>query len=753
MGNKTIKLNVTVDHKRFYNADSMWGVYGMIPNTNKEEIETIDHNGVFAVTGNTPELTIGEKYDIEISPTYNKKYGKGYEFVMVAAKRPETAEEQREYVQMMVTEKQFEEIIKVYPNEPIIDLMENDEFDYSEMKGIGKVAYNRIKQNIFNNMEIQEALVELKDLDITFNSLKKLVEHFGSAQSVVQRVNNNIYELCEVSGFGFKKIDEYAMNRGDDPTNTGRIVAAVNHILKQDNDRGHSWIGIKEAKKELVKLLEIDDRYIEDIIEEIVEYDKRVYKDENRLALDVNVVYEKKFYNRIMEMSGRPSNTQVDNIEEKISNLEREKSFKLTSEQKEAIIKAVNNNILIINGKGGTGKSTILQFVTSILEEYSYMSCALSGRAAKVLQENNLKSKTIHKMLMETISFESGEVTPLKYDIIIVDEASMVDNYLFYRVADSLKDGAKLIVVGDNGQLPPIGAGANFSNLILYAGDKIPRQELTIVHRQAQKSGILSTANKIREGEQINSPYSEETEVFGELEDMVLIPTDKETDIKQIVLDIAERNKGRDIAEFQVITGRVDSGDISVKNLNIEMQKIFNDVSKPSVPRSGYEYRIGDKIIQNGNNYEAKIAIDERFYSVEDLIEKGKEVTEVLNGTIGKIVNIKFDNDKTRKDHKIHIKFEDVEDVVEYSVHELQQISLAYAITVHKFQGSGVDYLVFVFDGASFMLLSKEFVYTGLTRAKKAAIMVAENHSLHMAIKKSLGNNRRTFLKDFLLEG
>lgn len=739
----TIKLNVTVDHKRFYNKESMWGVYGMIPVTEQDKIETLDGRGVFAVSGNTPELTIGEEYDIEITPSYNKRYGKGYEFVMVAAKRPESIKEQQEYLKLMVTEKQYEEIIKVYPNHKVIDLMENDKFDYTDIKGIGKSTYERIKKYVLDNLEIQEALVELKDLEISYNSMKKLIEYFGDSRTLVQKVEENIYILCDVGGFGFKKIDGYALSRGDDPTNKNRITAAINYILNQDADRGHSWIGITSATNELQKLLEINIGYIRDAIDEISEKNRRLYKDKEKLALKKNYVYEKEFKEKIDEMISQPSFTKVDNIEERIKKLEGENGFEYTSEQKEAIRKSIDNNVMVINGSAGTGKSSILKGVVSVLNGYSYISISLSGKAVQVLRKTGLQAKTIHKLLMELYDFETGETRPIPYDIVIIDESSMVNNDLFNQVAQALKKKAKLIIVGDNGQLPAIGTGANFDNLIRFGN--VPSQELTIVHRQAQKSGILSVANTIREGEQINPPGSYDTVTYGELRDMTLIPTDKETNIKEMVLDIAKRNKDTDLFEFQVITGRVDSGEISVKNLNIEMQKIFNDIGKPSVSRGGYNYRVGDKVIQNGNNYEATT-------KNSDFSDEISGVTEVFNGTLGKIVHIEFDSDKTKKDHRIHIEFEDNDNIVIYSVDEMSQVALAYALTVHKLQGSASNLVVFAFDGASFMLLCKEFIYTGVTRAKEACIMIADSGMLHMGIRKSQGNNRRTFLRELLEE-
>lgn len=741
----SIKLKVRVDHKRYYDINSMWGVFGVVPLTNKEKIETLDGRGVFAVTGNTPELTIGEEYDIEITPSYNKKYGKGYEFVMVAANRPETIKEQQDYLEMMVTEKQFEEIMKVYPNHKILDLMEEDKFDYTDMKGIGKATYERIKKYVFSNMEIQEALVALKDLDVTFKAVKNLIDHFNNAATLVQVVEEDIYQLCQVKGFGFRKVDGFAMNRGDNPTSERRIGAALKYVLEQDANSGNSWIEINKVENELEKLLEIHKGYVKDYIEEIHEKDKTIYKDEKRLAIHNNYVYESQFLEKVNQMINKPSHTQVNNIEEKIKEIENKNGITYTDEQRNAIKKAVDNNVMVLNGLAGAGKSLSLKGLVDVLSNYSYMSCSLSGKAAKVLKENGLQAKTIHKMLMETIDYEKGELVPLRYDIIIVDEASMVNSELFYRIVESMKEKSKLIIVGDNGQLPAIGVGANFDDIIRF-GDYIPRQELTKVHRQAQKSGILSTANTIRKGSQINPPNSEETEIYGELKDMVLIPTSKGGNIEKIVLDIAKRNTHRDLFEFQVITGRVDSGSLSVKNLNIEMQKIFNDVNKPSVTRGWYNYREGDKIIQNGNNYEAHIDVNE-FEEYD-----GDVVTAVFNGTLGRIEKIVFDDNKKRKDHKVIIKFEDEENLVVYNMEEINQIGLAYALTTHKVQGSGFNQLVFAFDGSSYMLLSREFIYTGVTRAKEGCIMIAESGMLHMGIRKSQGNNRKTFLKELLVE-
>lgn len=746
MRKEKIKLSVTVDHERHYNPDSMWGVFGVKPNTEEDKIETLDWRGIFAISGNCPHLQIGEKYNIEIEPNYNKKYGKGYTIVAVDAKRPDTVEEQMDYLRMMVTEKQFEEIQKAYPNHKVLDLMEDGEFNYEKVRGIGETTYERIKKFLFSNLEIQEALVALKDLDVTYASTKRLIEHFKDASTLVKVVEDDIYRLCEVNGFGFKTVDQYALNRGDDPTSSKRIKAAVVHLLEQDASNGHSWMELNKLISDTEGLIEIDVRYIEDFISSVNDKtDKIIYKDGGRIALAKNYFYESKFAEKLDKLIKSPVMDTIDNADEKINELERSNGFKYTSEQREAIKKSTESNVLVINGKGGVGKSTIIKGVLDIHSGHSYMATALSGKAVQVLKKTGLNAKTIHKMLIERkVNEETGEVYPVPYDIVVVDEASMVNNYLFYEVINSLNKGAKLFVVGDNGQLPAIGTGANFDNMIRYGN--VPRQELTIVHRQAKKSGILSVANEIRDGKQINTYGSEETETYGELRDMVLLPTSKETNIKQMIIDIAQRNKHRNMLEFQIITGRVDSGEISVKNLNIELQKVFNDMNKPFISRGGYDYREGDKIIQNGNNYEAKIVQDEFIDSEEE------RKTEVFNGTLGTIKKTIVEETPKGKSYRVHIKFEDEDELIEYNSEKMGQISLAYALTVHKLQGSASNQVIFAFDGASYMLLCKEFIYTGITRAKENCIMIADKHMLHMGIKKSQGNTRKTFLKEMLLE-
>lgn len=732
-----IELKAKVHKKIYYNHDSSFGVFAMIPITNKKSVE-LNEWGNFKVTGNIQELFEGNEYDIVITPTTHPKYGDGYQFIRVEQDLRELSnpEKQKAFLKTLVTEKQYQAIIERYPNEPIIDLIRNDEFDYNSVKGLGEVTYNRIKKKIIENLDIQEALVELKELNISYTAIKNLINHFGSAKILIKKVKEDIYSLLEVKGFGFLKVDAYALNRGDSKENPSRILSGLIYILEQEENQGHSWISKNKLIEKATKLLQVNSKLIEKILEqEINKKHTKIYLENNKVALKYNFYYENEIKKKLNLMLNTESNIKVNDIDDKISKLEEEKKITFTDEQKEAIKLAVENNVFILNGKAGSGKTTTLIGIINVLKDYTYCCCALSGKASKIMSSLGLNAMTIHRMLRyssETGRFEYNESERLPYDIIIIDEAGMCSNYLMYSVISAVRDDAKIIIIGDSGQLAPIGCGAVFDDLL--KSKKIPMKELTKIHRQAQKSGILSTANKIRDGIQIINKDDYERKVIGELNDLVIYPVQNRECIKDLILDICNNYLiNKDLRDFQIITGLKERGDISTKNLNIELQKIFNDIDKPCIKRMGYEYREGDKIIQSGNNYNAG---------------QNGEIS-IFNGTMGIIQSIELGS--TNNDHRINIKFDDIDEIITYTYNEMDQIELAYAISCHKSQGSTIPYILFAFDYASYMLLSRQFVYTGLTRASKGCIMICENDALRHAIRTDHSGNRRTFLYDLLV--
>lgn len=426
---------------------------------------------------------------------------------------------------------------------------------------------------------------------------------------------------------------------------------------------------------------------------------------------------------------------KVNNIDEKIKEVEDEQGFQFTDEQKEIFYLLNKHNVVIVNGKAGTGKTASLKGALSgAFKEYQHVCCALSGKAAKIITEKGLNGSTIHRMLKvdpTTGKFIFNYKEKLPYDIVVIDESSMCNIFLFYSVVSAVKKGAKLIIQGDSEQLPSISAGAIFYDLL--KSGTFPQKELTIIQRQAQKSGILSVANLVREGKQINGRNNYKKQIYGELKDLHLVPLENREHIKDVILDICKKYQGKDLYEFQVLVGLKQRGDISAKTLNVELQKIFNDITKPFIKRNGYEYREGDKIIQNGNVYGTGENGDINIY----------------NGTIGIIEYIHTDSNSKSY---MGIKFEGINEIIEYEADEIDNIELAYAITVHKSQGSTIKHVIFAFDYSAYMILSRQFCYTGITRASKGCMVICENKALTHAIRTNHSGNRNTFLYSMLME-
>ena len=506
--------------------------------------------------------------------------------------------------------------------------------------------------------------------------------------------------------FGFKTIDEYAMKRGDKPDSQNRIMACFEYIVKQEGNDGHSWIPIEMLISQAEELLKIDTIHIVGMINVLKEDKKNntFYISEDKFTLKQYYKYESsiKFHLDRLQKNYHKKNTNIDFL-----GIEEIVGINYTDEQKDLIQMAHDNGVMVINGKGGTGKTSTLRGYVESLRDEHYMTCALSGKAASVLKSKGLNSSTIHRMLGvgKDGKFNYNEKEKLPYDVVIVDESSMVNSYLFSCILQAIPDGGKIILVGDNGQLPPIGLGSVFDDLLQTK--HYPNKELTIVHRQAQKSGILSSANTIRDGNKINGRYDFSPQTYGELKDMVMYPFKNRESIYHNILTIAKHYYDKYgeswLNDFQIITALKQRGDNSVKNLNNSLQEIFNDLSKDKLERNGYKYMEGDKIIHSGNNYNARSFIDLETYDkykeydsdelediINEILSEEEEVripvskVSVFNGTIGKIVHIDFE----MKEALIH--FEDVDGLVAYSQSDMSMVDLGYAITIHRSQGIGV---------------------------------------------------------------
>lgn len=703
----------------YFNND--FGVYACETEECVPEIE-LNRYGNFIINGQMPELTLFQKYNMKLVESHSPKYGKSYRVVSIYQEIPSTIEGQHMFLRTILSPSHAEAIIEAYPNEDIISLFKENKIEYERIKGIGAVTYERIKNKIIENLEIQEALIELSQYDISYAMIQKIIKHFNIPVSLaVQRIKENPYILCEVSGLGFIKVDGYARKMGISLDDPARICAAMEYRLKEIEQDGHTWIPLEQAIEEVKSLTGVDADTIKSAIK--AENGTMFRIDKDRIGLEKNYYYETMIAKYIKKLMREQFPYTIQNIDEKIRQAEEEVGFTYTDEQKEAVYKVINENVVVISGRAGTGKSTLLKLIMKILSGLPYSACALSGKAAqRITESTGLMASTIHRLLgyRPDGGFSYNSANKLPVVIVNLDEGSMVPLHLFYQLVSAIDPGSKFIILGDIEQLPPIGAGNVMKDLI--DSGVIPVAELTQVHRQALRSGILIAANTIREGKQITEHYAK-ARVIGELQDLYLIPKEDSVEIYDFVKKLCETKKNEiDLMEFQVISPMKSRGTLSTKNLNLMLQEIFNPGEKPKIKINGYDFKVGDKVIQVGNDY-----------------DKG-----VFNGTLGIIKNID-------EEEKIaEIQFVGHENTLFYNYGDMENIDMAYALTVHRVQGSQFKFVVFVLDYSAYMLLSKQLVYTGLTRASEKCVMVFDNKALRYAISQNQSSKRNTFLKELL---
>lgn len=732
-----IEVKIQPVSKRYYNDTTNWGVFSCRIHEDSKDVSSELHtntDGTITVTGTMPDLESDATYIAKLKETNNKKFGKQYEVVFIYEEIDNSVEGQLSYLQSILAPTHYEAIANAYEGQDIIGLFKEDQIDISKLKGIGEKTYESIKKKVLDNVYMREALSELKQYQLTYNQIKKLVDIVGSPSLLVSTIKNNPYILTNLHGFGFKKVDQIALASGIDPDSNYRKEYAVIYVLKeQASSKGHCWMPKNDLIKEVVKLTELKKESIKDFLENMDdEVNNKFYIDGSRIALYSYYKKEKAIAEKIIKLLNSKSKVKVDDLEKKIAEAEKEQGFNYTDEQRKAIVTIAEKNMMILTGRAGAGKSTSLRGIVSIFKDkYSIGQCALAGKAAKRMEETSgLPASTIHRLLgyTPTLGFGFNEYYPLPHDVLIVDEMSMVDVDLFYHLIKAVKEGTKVVVLGDTEQLPSIGAGALLRDMI--NSEKIPHVSLTKIQRQSEKSGILTIANKIRDGIKVISKTDMVAKRFGELKDMFYIPRNIEEDVFNDIVSLCKRYKG-DVMDLQVIAPMKSRGVVCVDKLNKALQDIFNphDGKSDVLKFGSVEYRVGDKVIQHKNDYD----------------------NYVFNGTMGVVKAITKNKDEEGKERKgLLIDFGDGVLVDYYEPEKLSSITHAYAISVHKSQGSEAKFVILGITYSSFILLSRQLLYTAITRAKQKLFLCCQPKAVYTGIGKSLSNNRNTFLNEFL---
>ena len=741
-----IKVECTVKKILFFKNN--WGIIACnIDKLIEGELKTDKDHTV--MKGEMPSVVEGEQYKATCIFTSDARYGDQYNIEMIASNITlDTANKagQRKFLETIFTKGQVEAMYEAL-DDPYQAFLNEDAVSLCKVKGCGLKACPLWIERFKNNYHRAIIYSELGDYNLSTFIIDKLLDRYSSAEVVIEKVKNNPYILLtEVRGIGWGIADKIALAGGIDEYNPKRIAAFIDYYLYEQGENGYSWITNDHLMGAILEKFgeEIPDAPITEAIQSLIKEDLIWFSDDKqRLGIKWFYIIERKIAENLIRLLKAPNKFKYDNWEEAVARIERLQGWEYTEEQKAGIKLALDNNVIMIQGGAGTGKTSLVWAVIEVLKNYDYVQCALSGKAASRLMEvTGEEGYTIHRLLEfpkgsdEHGGFFYHEDNRMTHDIYIVDEVSMIDLNLFNRLIQAIEDGSKVIFLGDNGQLEAIGSG-NIAYDLLHS-EEIPSITLTKIHRQAEKSAIITESVKIRNRTQIVPKEWVGHEIRGELQDLDLTCYGDSSNTYYKIMEQVQRYwaENNEMNNLQVIVPMKTKGQACTYILNNAIQELVNPVKRgvketklfitKDMP---YVLRVGDKVINTVNNY--------------------KTSPNIFNGNIGIVKSIWMDYD-TDKEY-MTISFDGIGDVNLQSIF-WKDIELAYAITTHKFQGSQADTVIFGLDFNSFTLLSKELLYTGITRAKKKCYLIAQTSALRYGTGKSSITDKQTHLRELLHE-
>ena len=622
------------------------------------------------------------------------------------------------------------EMIKV-PN--ILQLLkdQNNE-ELLKIKGIGEKKLLTIYKNMDTKTDNVIAYAELGKYGLTHNLIDKICGVFSSPVTAIQLVKKNPYVLVtKVNGIGFKKADEIALAIGFDMESPGRIKAAIFHVLETEAQAGKTYLTAPQLLGELSNLLNIDKGIIVSCIKEL-QKEKIVFVNGKgkEFGLTKYLNLEKNIAEELRRIKEVQSKIEIPkNWKDIIKNIEERQGWQYTDEQFAAIEQVLFENVSAVTGYAGTGKTTVVNAMTQILDGYLIKQCALAAKAAQRMQEvTGIESSTIHRLLglgkMENEEMVENNQDTLPIDIVILDEASMVNGELFLQLLRAIPNGSKLIILGDIGQLQAIGTCAVLADIL--NSEFIKSTQLTKIHRQAAASAIISKSIDIRNQKPIYESGFAGHRILGELQDLDVFIYNK-SELQKKVLNSFDKSMDEldDIMEVQIVTPMKQRGDICTEVLNRIIQEKYTNMlgSKYECKKHNCNIYVGDKVINLKNNYETFSPTGEK--------------RPIANGNMGIVRQV--------TENSIIIDFQ-MQGEVEIEGEARENINLAYAITIHSSQGSQFKHTIVAIDGASYIMGNVEILYTGITRAQKHCYLVAEPSIITKCLKTVENHQKQTYL-------
>ena len=636
-------------------------------------------------------------------------------------------------------------------------ILEEEPERLSEVKGISEKMAMSISAQVEEKREMRQAMLFLQQYGISMNLALKIYRHYG--QKLYSVIQNNPYQLADdIQGIGFKIADEIASRVGIFTDSDYRIKSGLFYALLQASGNGHTYLPEAELLHNASELLSVETGRMEKHLMDLQMEKKLVVKEKD----GERIVYPAQFYYmelntaRMLHDLNVHSKIPAQQIRTRLLKLTEQDPFPLDELQEQAVYEAVSHGLLIITGGPGTGKTTTINTIIRYFEqeEMEILLAAPTGRAAKRMSEaTGRESKTIHRLLeltgipagdsgaesagesrLEGMHFERNEENPLEADVIIIDEMSMVDISLMHALLKAVTVGTRLILVGEGNQLPSVGPGNVLRDMI--ESGKFPVVKLTKIFRQAAQSDIIVNAHKINAGEQVPLNKRSRDFLFIRREH----PADIIKDMMVLIKDKLPDYVHAPMEEIQVMTP-MRKGALGVEQLNRLLQERFNPPgpSKKEKEAGGTVFRTGDKVMQIKNNYQLAWEVRNR-YGIPVKTGEG-----VFNGDIGIVREINHFAET------LEVEFDEGRRA-EYSFRQLEELELAYAITIHKSQGSEYPAVVIPIYPGPRMLMTRNLIYTAVTRAKACVCLVGIPEVFQAMVDNATEQKRYSGLKDRILE-
>ena len=726
-----MKLTGEVIKVRYVNEENGYSVFDL--NTSDGEIKIV---GIF------DSVNIGESLEVEGEFTYDNKYGEQLNVSSYQKKLPSSTVEIEKYLASGIIStigpKNASYIVKQFGKKSL-DIVFDETDKLLEVRGIGKKSIEKIKKSVEELKFSKNILFHLTGLGISLSLSKKIYNIFR--ENTLEVINENPYKLIKnVKGIGFLKADEIALKNNLDKNSPYRIESAILYVLTQKAiNFGHVYYPKEKLTNEVSKLIGVETELIEPVYMNLLLSSEVVIDnsfEESNIYLDYLYVSESYIASKLAKMALNDDFKILFDIEKEIKEAIKSLSIKLSKIQIDAIKSCFEENISIITGGPGTGKTTIINTISKIYLDngYNIFLCAPTGRAAKRIEETTgIEAKTIHRMLGYIPSsyddighFEYNEDNPLDTDVIIIDEMSMVDVVLFEKLLRGMKDNTRLVIVGDVDQLPSVGAGNVLRDLI--NSKKIKYTKLVDIFRQSESSNIIVNAHKINNGQEpiLNEKNS----------DFFFLKTETPAITRNVVVDLISKRLpnayGYDFSKDIQILTQSRKGICGVFELNRLLQDILNPKTETTdeLLVGNKLFRVNDKVMQTKNNYNLS------FFDSD-----GEENFGVYNGDMGHIFFI----DKSSK--KLTVEMDDNR-VIDYTLEDLDNLELAYAITIHKSQGSEFKSVIIpMFDGYR-LLQTRNLLYTAITRAKENIVLVGDKNVMNNMIRNNTINSRYSNLEN-----